>query len=304
MKLRLLLLGRKVMTNLDSILKKQRYHFANKGPSSQSYGFSSSCVWMWDLDYKENWVLKNWCFWTVVLEKTLESPLDCKEIKPVYPKGNQSWIFIGRIDGEAETPILWPPDAKNRLIRKYPDAGKDWRQEEKRMTEDEMVGWHYQLNGHEFEQSLGGGDEQGSLVCCSPWGCNELDTTEQLNWTEFQWSSLKYQTILFDYFYFVCTSLFLNKRGNVPLFSLYPMLFSTLQLMFKVTFNFSEETKQHSVIFNNSSILTFLCPFCPWVKTCRKSSCGWSLHASLWEGYIFRVGWVLSFLFFSFRSPW
>ena len=131
--------------------KKQRYYFANKGLSSQSYGFSSCHVWMWDLDYKESWKLKNWCFWTVVLEKTLKSPLDSKEIQPVHPKGYQSWVFIGRTDAEAETPILWPPDVKNWLIRKDPDAGKDWRQEEKGTTEDEMVGWHHQLNGHEFE---------------------------------------------------------------------------------------------------------------------------------------------------------
>ena len=146
-----LLLGRKSITNLDSILKKQRYYFANKGLSSQGYGFSSSHVWVWDLDYKESWALKNWCFWTVVLEKTPESPLDCKDTNPVHPKGNQSWIFIGRTDAEAETPILRPPNAKNWLIWKYPDARKDWRQEDKRMIEDEMVGWHQRLNGHEFE---------------------------------------------------------------------------------------------------------------------------------------------------------
>ena len=121
---RRLLLGRKAMTNLESILKKQRYYFANKGPSSQSYGFSSSHVWMWELDYKESWVPKNWCFWTVVLEKTFESPWDCKEIQPVHSKGNQYWIFIGMTDAEAETPILWPPDAKNRLIGKDADNGK------------------------------------------------------------------------------------------------------------------------------------------------------------------------------------
>ena len=142
--------GREVMTNLDSILKN-RHYFANKGPSSQSYGFSSSQVWMWELDYKESWVPKNWCFWTVVLEKTLESPLDCKEIQPVHPKGNQSWIFIGRTDTEAETPILGPPDAKNELTEKDPDNGKDWRREEKGMTKDEMVGWNHQLGRHEFE---------------------------------------------------------------------------------------------------------------------------------------------------------
>ena len=138
-------------------IKKQRHSFANKGPSSQSYGFSSSHVWMWELDYKENWALKNWCFWTMVLEKTLESPLDSKEIKPVNPKGNQSWIFTGRTD--AETPILWPPDAKSWLTGKDPDAGKDWRREEKGVTDDKMVGWHHQLNGREFEQTPG--DSEG-----------------------------------------------------------------------------------------------------------------------------------------------
>ena len=121
-------------------MKKQRRYFANKGLSSQGYGFSSGHVCMWELDYKESWAPKNWCFWTVVLEKTLESSLDCKEIQPVHPKGDQSWIFIGRTDAEAETLILRPPDVKNWLIGKYPDAGKDWRQEEKGMTEDEMVG--------------------------------------------------------------------------------------------------------------------------------------------------------------------
>ena len=148
---RCLFLGKKVITNLDSILKKQRHYFANKGPSSQGYGFSSGQVWMWELDDKESWAQKNWCFWTVVLEKTLESPLDCREIQPVHPKGNQSWIFIRRSDVEAETPILWAPDAKNWLIWKDPDAGKDRRREEKGVTEDEMVGWHHWLNAHEFE---------------------------------------------------------------------------------------------------------------------------------------------------------
>ena len=142
---RCLLLERKVMTNLDSILKKQRHYLANKGLSSQGYGFSSGHVWMWDLGYKESWVRKNWCVWTVVLEKTLDSPLDCKEIQPVHPKGDQSWVFIGRTDAEAETPILWPPDAKSWLLWKDPDAGKDWGNEEKGTTEDEMVGWHHWL---------------------------------------------------------------------------------------------------------------------------------------------------------------
>ena len=165
-------------------IKNQRHYFANKGPSSQSYGFSSSHVWMWELDHEESWAPKNWCFWTVMLEKTLESPLDCKEIQPTHPKGDQSWIFIGRTDAEAETPILWPPDVKNWLIGKDPDAEKDWRQEEKGKREDEMVGWHYLLDGHEFEQALDGGDGQGSLMCCSPWCLKESERTEQLNWTE------------------------------------------------------------------------------------------------------------------------
>ena len=144
-----LLLGRKVMTNLDSILKSR--DIVNKGPYSQGYGFSSSHVWMLELDYQESWAPKNWCFWTVVLEKTLASPLHCKQIQPVSPKGNQSWIFIGRTDAEAKTLILWPPDVKFWLIWKDSDARKDWRQKEKGMTEDEMVWWHHRLNGHEFE---------------------------------------------------------------------------------------------------------------------------------------------------------
>ena len=145
-----LLLASKVMTNLDSILKKQRHYFANKGPTSQSYGFTSSHVWMWELDYKESWEPNNWCFWTVELERIPESPLNCK-IQPVHPKWDQSWVFIGRTDAEAETPILWPPHAKNWLIWKDPDAGKDWRQKEKGTTEDEMAGWHHRLSGHEAE---------------------------------------------------------------------------------------------------------------------------------------------------------
>ena len=131
-------------------ITKQRHYFVSKGSSHQGYGFSSSYVRMWELDYKESWAPKNWCFWTVVLEKTPESPLDCKEIQPVYSKGDQSWVFIGRTDVEAETPVLLPLDAKNWLIWKDPDAGKDWRQEEKGMTEDKMIGWHHWLNGHEF----------------------------------------------------------------------------------------------------------------------------------------------------------
>ena len=139
---------------------------------------------MWELDYKESWVPRNWCFWTVVLKKTLDSPLDCKEIQPVHPKGDQSWMFIGKTEVEAETLILLLPNAKSWLIWKSPDAGKDWRWEEKGMTEDEMVGWHHWLNGLEFESTLGVGDGQEGLTCCSPWGCKELDMTEWLNWTE------------------------------------------------------------------------------------------------------------------------
>ena len=148
----------------------------------RKYGFSSSHVWMWELDYKESWVLKNWCFWTGVLEKTLESPLDCKEIQPVHRKGNQSWIFIGRTDAEAEAAILCPPDAKNWLTGRDPDAGENWGQEEKGTTEDEVVGWHHRLNGHESEQAPGLDDGQGSLVCCSPWDCKELKRLS--NWIE------------------------------------------------------------------------------------------------------------------------
>ena len=162
--------------------KKQRQYFANKGPSSQSFCFFSSHIWMSELDYKESWVPKNRCFWIVVVEKTLESPLISREIQPVHPKGNQSWIFIGGTDAEAETPIPWPPDVKNWLVRKDPDAGKDWRQEEKAMTEDEMVGWYHRLNGHESEWTPGVGDGQGGLACCSPWGCKESDMTMWLNW--------------------------------------------------------------------------------------------------------------------------
>ena len=138
---------------------------------------------MWQLDHKEKLSIEYWCFWTVVLEKTLEIPLDCKEIKPVHPVGNQSWIFIGRTDAEAEVSILWPSDAKNWVFGKDPDAGQDWRQE-KGTTEDEIVGWHHRLNGHEYEQAPRVGDRQGSLVCCCPWGCKKSDMTEGLNWTE------------------------------------------------------------------------------------------------------------------------
>ena len=170
-------------------IKKQRHYFANKGLYRQSYGFSNSHIQMlvtyrcesWTMK-KEGWALKNWCFQTAVLEKTLESSLDCKEIKQVNSKGNQSWIFIGRTDAEAKAPILWPPHAKSWFIGKDSDAGRDWGQEEKGTTEDEMVGWHHQLNEHEFEQVPGVGDGQGSLVCCCPLVRKESDTIEWLNW--------------------------------------------------------------------------------------------------------------------------
>ena len=172
-------------------IQKQRYYLVNIGPFSQGYGFSSGHVWMWELDHKESWRSKHWWFWTVVLEKTLESPLDYKEIQPVHPKGDQPWIFIGRTDAEAETPILWPPDVKNWLIGKDPDSGKDWRQEEKGMTEDEMGGWPHWLNGHEFEQALGVGDGQGGLACCSPWGLRVgHDWATELNWDTLSASAL------------------------------------------------------------------------------------------------------------------
>ena len=165
-------------------IQKQRHYFANKGPSNQGHCFSSGHVWMWELHCEEKLVPKNWCFWTVVLEKTLEIPLDCKKIQPVHSKGDKSWVFIGRTDAESETPILWPPDAKSWLIGKDSDAGRDWWQEEKGMTEDEMAGWHHWMTwlyGHEFEWTPGVGDGQGGLACCDSWGHKESNMTEWLN---------------------------------------------------------------------------------------------------------------------------
>ena len=163
---------------------------------------------MWELDHKEGWALKNWCFWIIVLEKTLESPLDCKEIRP-YPKRNQPWMFIGRTDAEA--PILWPPDAKSQLIGKDPDAGKDWRQEEKGTTEDEMVGWHHRLNGHEFEQAPGVGEGQGSLAYCSPRGRKVRHYwATKLNWTV---PCLKKSNV-FNYYFMRLKLKILNKDKN------------------------------------------------------------------------------------------
>ena len=155
------------MTNLDSLLKSSDIILPTKVLLVKAMVFPVVMLWVWELDYKESWAMKNWCFWTVVLEQTLESPLDCKEIQPVNSKGNQSWIFIGRTDAEAETPILWPPDAESQFIRKDTDAGKNWRWEEKGMTEDEMAGWHHWLNAHEFERAPGVGGGQGNLACCS-----------------------------------------------------------------------------------------------------------------------------------------
>ena len=210
------------------IKKQTQRSFADKSPSNQSYGFSSSHVWMWQLDHKESWALKNWYFWTVVLEKTLESPLDCKEIKPVNPKGNQSWIFTGRTDAKAEAPILGHlmqrTDSleKTRLIRKDPDARKDWRRE-RGTTEDEMVGWHHRLNGHEFELTPGDREGQGSLACCSPWGHKQSDMTEQLNWTELRWRKEKLWTLSWVLFFFF--SPVIQPKFGVSLDSICTVLF-------------------------------------------------------------------------------
>ena len=175
---RRLLLGRKAMTNLDSILKSREITLPTNVHLVKAMVFLVVMYGCWELDCKESWGPKNWCFWTMVLEKMLESPLDCKEIQPVHPKGNLSWVFIGETDAEAETPILWPSNAKNWLSGKDPDAGKDWRHEEKGMTEDEMVGWHHQLNGHEFEQTWGVGDGQGRVYRVSK------SQTQLSDWTE------------------------------------------------------------------------------------------------------------------------
>ena len=163
-------------------IKKQRHYFADKGPSSQSYGFSSGHVWMWELDCEEGWSLKNWGFWTVVLEKTLESPLDCKEIQPVHSKGDQSWVFIGRTDAKAESPVLWPPHTKSWLIGKDSDARRGWGQEEKGTTENEMAGWYHRPDGHEFEWTPRVGCGQGGLACCNPWVTKSQ--TRLSDWTE------------------------------------------------------------------------------------------------------------------------
>ena len=173
---RCLLLGRKVMTNLHSILKSRHITLPTKVYLVKVMVFLA-VIYGCELNYKESWAPKNWCFWNLVLEKSLESPLTCKEIQPVHPKGDQPWVFTGRTDAEAETPILWPPHVKSWLTGKDPDAGRDLGQEEKGTTEDEMVGWHRWLNGHESDQVPGDSKGQGCLVCCSPWGCKKSDTT-------------------------------------------------------------------------------------------------------------------------------
>ena len=200
-------LGRKAMINLNSILKSRDITLLTKAHLAKAMLFPV-VMYGCELDHKESWAPKNWCIWLVVLEKTLESPLDCMEIQPVNPKGNQSWMFIGRTDVEAETPILWPPDAKNWVTGKDPDARKDWRQDEKEMTEDEMVGWHNHLYEHDFEHAPGHNDGQGSPAWCSPWGHKESDMTEPLNWLNLPWfmdltfqipmqyCSLQHQTLL------------------------------------------------------------------------------------------------------------
>ena len=173
------------MTNLDSILKSRDITLPTKVRLVKAMVFPGyGHVWMWEMDYKESWMPKNWSFWTVVLEKTLESPLDFKEIQPVHSKGDQPWDFFGKNDAKAETPVLWPPHAKSWLIGKDCDAGRDWGQEEKGMTEDEMAGWHHWLDGHESEWTPGVGDGQGGLACCNSWGCKESDTTERLIWSD------------------------------------------------------------------------------------------------------------------------
>ena len=188
------------MTNLDSIFKSR--DIANKGLSSQGSGLSSGHVWMWELDCEESWVLKNWCFWTVMSEKTLESPLDFKEIQPVHSEGDEPWDFFGRNDAKAETPVLWPSHEKSWLIGKDSDAGRDWGQEEKGTTEDEMAGWHHWLDGRESEWTPGVGDGQGGLTCCDSWGHKESYTTERLNWTEGHWDQWFSNFFLSVYFLF------------------------------------------------------------------------------------------------------
>ena len=219
---RCLLLGRKAVKSRQCI-KKQRHYFANKGPSSQSYGFSSSHVWMWELDYKESWALKNWCFWTVVLEKTLESPLDFKEIKPVHPKGNQSRIFVGRTPAEAETQYFVHLMQRAGTLEKTLLGKIEGRR--RRGWQNEMVRWHHWLNGHEFEQAPGDGEGQGSLACCSPWGHKESDTSEWLhnnnNWEKYkpQGTTLKQVWYFLGFLYIVESHVQLGTIEKTRLFT-------------------------------------------------------------------------------------
>ena len=180
------------MTNLDSV-EKQRHYSANKGLYSQGYGLPTGHVWLWELDCKEGRAPKNWCLQIAVLEKTPESPLDSKEIKPVNLKGNQPWILFGRTDAEAEAPLFWSPNANSQLIGKVPNAVKDSGQKEKRASEDEMAGWHHRCNGHELGQTSGDGEGQGSLACCNPWGRKESDTTGQLTNNNNSWLTMLWE---------------------------------------------------------------------------------------------------------------
>ena len=184
--------------------------------SSQGYGFPSGHVWMWGLYCEESWAPKNWCFWTVVSEKTLESPLDCKEVQPVHSEGDQAWVFFGRTDAKAETPVLWPPHAKSWLIGKDSDAGRDWQQEEKGMTEDEMAGWHHWLDGRESEWTLEVGDGQGGLVCWDSRGHKDLDTTEQLNWTEWYFISRIKLCAFYEFFLYFDSVQFRSVAQSRP----------------------------------------------------------------------------------------
>ena len=252
-----LLLERKAVTNTRQHTKKQRHYFANRGPSRQSYGFCSSHVWMLELDHKQSWALKNWCFWTVVLEKPLESPLDCKEIKLVNSKGNNPWIFIGRTDAEA--PILWPPDVKNWLIAKDPDARKDWRQEEKG-TKDEMVEMvesflnfqsrHHWLDGHEFEQAPGV-DGHRSLVCCNPWGRKESDMTERLNW----WLSFCILSFCFLDSTFWCTK---NFNSYVQFIYLFFWVLCAFGIIFK-KLKANPKSSRFTPVFTSKSFIVWWC---------------------------------------------
>ena len=218
------------MSNLDSILKSRDITVPTNVHLVKAMVFPVVMYGCESWDYKESWALKNWCFWTVVLEKTLESPLDCKEMQPVHPKRDQSWVFTGRIDVEAETPILWPPDAKTWLIWKDPDAGKDWGQEEKGTTEDEMAGWHHRVDAHEFGWTPGVGDRQGGLACCSSW------VTKSWTWLS-DWTELILQAISKYCFFFFLIELLTNAGGNK--FKVCQRLCSLLSLSFSSTLQFN-----------------------------------------------------------------